>query len=131
MQEVGLQVGDVRQRGPWKPARRSHLIHHDHEDIRLVVALGDVRRAHKWVGGRLLGRHRRRYYSRRQGGRIGGHYIAERVLVDRKSTRLNSSHLVISYAVFCLKKKTKHSLFLTTQRHAIEAMCTIYSFGSS
>src|SRR5256885_8832926 len=25
---------------------------------------------------------------------------------DRKSTRLNSSHLVISYAVFCLKKKT-------------------------
>src|SRR2546426_8459031 len=28
--------------------------------------------------------------------------------VDRKSTRLNSSHLVISYAVFCLKKKKKH-----------------------
>src|SRR5205807_233977 len=27
-------------------------------------------------------------------------------LSDRKSTRLNSSHLVISYAVFCLKKKT-------------------------
>src|SRR5256885_14830039 len=33
---------------------------------------------------------------------------AQRV-IDRKSTRLNSSHLVISYAVFCLKKKnTKH-----------------------
>src|SRR5688500_19140402 len=31
--------------------------------------------------------------------------LAERV--DRKSTRLNSSHLVISYAVFCLKKKKK------------------------
>src|SRR5256885_10700944 len=28
-------------------------------------------------------------------------------LEDRKSTRLNSSHLVISYAVFCLKKKNK------------------------
>src|SRR5256885_11190588 len=28
-------------------------------------------------------------------------------LRDRKSTRLNSSHLVISYAVFCLKKKTR------------------------
>src|SRR5256885_3068713 len=27
--------------------------------------------------------------------------------IDRKSTRLNSSHLVISYAVFCLKKKTQ------------------------
>src|SRR5256885_4909790 len=32
--------------------------------------------------------------------------------IDRKSTRLNSSHLVISYAVFCLKKKNKH-----TRRH--------------
>src|SRR2546426_3621860 len=31
---------------------------------------------------------------------------------DRKSTRLNSSHLVISYAVFCLKKKkTSYSVF--------------------
>src|SRR2546426_2531625 len=30
---------------------------------------------------------------------------------DRKSTRLNSSHLVISYAVFCLKKKNKHDQF--------------------
>src|SRR3989454_7000090 len=29
--------------------------------------------------------------------------------IDRKSTRLNSSHLVISYAVFCLKKKTTTS----------------------
>src|SRR5256885_3350948 len=32
--------------------------------------------------------------------------VGERFL-DRKSTRLNSSHLVISYAVFCLKKKKK------------------------
>src|SRR5258708_28625652 len=28
--------------------------------------------------------------------------------IDRKSTRLNSSHQIISYAVFCLKKKKKH-----------------------
>src|SRR2546426_2360300 len=35
-------------------------------------------------------------------------------LQDRKSTRLNSSHLVISYAVFCLKKKnTKRQQHLT------------------
>src|ERR1022692_4155417 len=38
---------------------------------------------------------------------------------DRKSTRLNSSHLVISYAVFCLKKKKKnqeniHNIILLT-----------------
>src|SRR2546426_6648053 len=38
-----------------------------------------------------------------------GHMAAVRVKLeqDRKSTRLNSSHLVISYAVFCLKKKKK------------------------
>src|SRR5215467_15168372 len=30
--------------------------------------------------------------------------------LDRKSTRLNSSHLVISYAVFCLKKKKTHTV---------------------
>src|SRR5256885_10231057 len=31
---------------------------------------------------------------------------------DRKSTRLNSSHLVISYAVFCLKKKNKACILI-------------------
>src|SRR5256885_11754372 len=36
-------------------------------------------------------------------------YRATTLDADRKSTRLNSSHLVISYAVFCLKKK-KHSV---------------------
>src|SRR5256885_4991774 len=33
-------------------------------------------------------------------------------LLDRKSTRLNSSHLVISYAVFCLKKKKQKIIIL-------------------
>src|SRR5436305_11167658 len=33
--------------------------------------------------------------------------------VDRKSTRLNSSHVRISYAVFCLKKKKKYSKTIT------------------
>src|SRR2546426_3916503 len=41
----------------------------------------------------------RRHRERRQ------HDAARRGRRDRKSTRLNSSHLVISYAVFCLKKK--------------------------
>src|SRR5439155_18075012 len=31
--------------------------------------------------------------------------------IDRKSTRLNSSHVAISYAVFCLKKKNKHQYY--------------------
>src|SRR5256885_8315112 len=38
---------------------------------------------------------------------IGATIVVGRI--DRKSTRLNSSHLVISYAVFCLKKK-KHNV---------------------
>src|SRR5260221_8881535 len=33
------------------------------------------------------------------------HHLRKETLKDRKSTRLNSSHTVISYAVFCLKKK--------------------------
>src|SRR5438034_1826990 len=36
------------------------------------------------------------------------HDSDEVAYVDRKSTRLNSSHTVISYAVFCLKKKKKN-----------------------
>src|SRR5260221_7746843 len=37
--------------------------------------------------------------------------------LDRKSTRLNSSHTVISYAVFCLKKK-KNSIKLRSNHHS-------------
>src|SRR5437763_8284706 len=44
---------------------------------------------------------------------------------DRKSTRLNSSHRCISYAVFCLKKKNKeealiHILFVVRIRHSTQ-----------
>src|SRR5438552_13981813 len=43
---------------------------------------------------------------------LAGHYPALRLgppwWLDRKSTRLNSSHQIISYAVFCLKKKKNH-----------------------
>src|SRR5256885_7227821 len=38
---------------------------------------------------------------------------------DRKSTRLNSSHLVISYAVFCLKKKNTDKRVLATETRFI------------
>src|SRR3712207_7938452 len=37
-------------------------------------------------------------------------YLVQRHERDRKSTRLNSSHANISYAVFCLKKKKRHPL---------------------
>src|SRR5690606_40433214 len=58
------------------------------------------------------------HYSGRGAPRVvakGGGDIAERIIEtarehkDRKSTRLNSSHVKISYAVFCLKKKKKQT----------------------
>src|SRR5699024_3128325 len=44
---------------------------------------------------------------------LGRSYGSGALLADRKSTRLNSSHVSISYAVFCLKKKTFQTLFPT------------------
>src|SRR5260221_10022539 len=49
----------------------------------------------------LPGRARGTQHPRQQDDREEDRLVAE----DRKSTRLNSSHTVISYAVFCLKKK--------------------------
>src|SRR5258707_6183960 len=43
--------------------------------------------------------------------------IAVRDLIDRKSTRLNSSHANISYAVFCLKKKEKSHMSGSERMH--------------
>src|SRR2546421_5755622 len=59
---------------------------------------------------------------------IGGtiafhHYLRDDWLEDRKSTRLNSSHDQISYAVFCLKKKKRKRL--STKRFFIPTHQTI------
>src|SRR3712207_7023048 len=69
--------------------------------------------------GHVLGPRGRRgdlLHPRRLGAERGRRAEPERVAVqgrrhpqDRKSTRLNSSHANISYAVFCLKKKKKHT----------------------
>src|SRR2546421_4359589 len=51
-------------------------------------------------------------------------------IIDRKSTRLNSSHDQISYAVFCLKKKKKKSKYLQLtiiQRHLITPLSRLAS----
>src|SRR5260221_8472849 len=55
---------------------------------------------------------------------------ARETVRDRKSTRLNSSHTVISYAVFCLKKKKKRltrRTSLTMKRSKIKTQCTTES----
>src|SRR5437763_12150924 len=57
--------------------------------------------------------------------------LALRMLLDRKSTRLNSSHRCISYAVFCLKKKKNifasgnYTAIQCTVRHMMKAMLTV------
>src|SRR3712207_9538609 len=65
---------------------------HARRDVPRAGAGGAVRRRGLPLPPRRDGR------ARREGGR--------RLSRDRKSTRLNSSHANISYAVFCLKKKT-------------------------
>src|SRR5256885_11562884 len=72
------------------------------------------------AGGACLKRRRSGRFTRRHAERIADavplHAPPERDArdADRKSTRLNSSHLVISYAVFCLKKKKHDSRVRTT-----------------
>src|SRR5690625_7434200 len=48
---------------------------------------------------------------------VGGELPPHRLWRDRKSTRLNSSHVAISYAVFCLKKKKNHTLSSLECKH--------------
>src|SRR5207302_6891731 len=72
-----------------------HEQHHRHAGVGEDLAVGVVQRAAR-VG------HRTHLAAQRQ---VRGD-LRDRRAVDRKSTRLNSSHVKISYAVFCLKKKT-------------------------
>src|SRR5690242_21486808 len=56
-------------------------------------------------------------------------HLAAAVHIDRKSTRLNSSHMSISYAVFCLKKKKKKTLKPTHNKSQTPVLiqCMTYS----
>src|SRR2546430_11317842 len=61
--------------------------------------------ARRFCSGRTDARPWRSVCERRREGRGEGGRRSARSTPDRKSTRLNSSHSQISYAVFCLKKK--------------------------
>src|SRR3989442_6408545 len=54
------------------------------------------------------------YRQEARDGVLPGAYSSHLSLQDRKSTRLNSSHVRISYAVFCLTKTTRNSRSLLT-----------------
>src|SRR6266480_6096558 len=57
---------------------------------------------------------------RRIGCSGAGRTTARRPGGDRKSTRLNSSHMSISYAVFCLKKKKKNSHTVLSEKKKLK-----------
>src|SRR5258708_19991541 len=78
--------------------------------FRSAMFAGDVQDAQQLAGARQDG-----------SGRAGEKAVALQEMLaaldfdgDRKSTRLNSSHQIISYAVFCLKKKKKTQQHVTT-----------------
>src|SRR5205807_3727032 len=91
------------------PTRRSSDLSCTHESSELTDAAADILRAsahrdspHAQPNGRALGL----YHALRSLGSADppagrGNGLGRWVFGDRKSTRLNSSHLVISYAVFC------------------------------
>src|SRR5690349_24109006 len=57
--------------------------------------------------------------------------LIQLVLIDRKSTRLNSSHVEISYAVFCLKKKKKKSKINSIKRKNRKEIIYNYTISSN
>src|SRR5258705_585182 len=98
-----------------------HLTHHlrpDHQRLLVDVEAGAVvrrglavrgpRSDEREAAGHLLQEIRHVLATHRAHARLHVRRIG-----DRKSTRLNSSHLGISYAVFCLKKKKTHLQFYT------------------
>src|SRR3712207_8118606 len=75
-------------------SRRTNLVQARHDGRDYLVSLTGES---EWVRN-----------ARAAGGRVVLARRGRRRAVDRKSTRLNSSHANISYAVFCLKKKKKN-----------------------
>src|SRR5256886_3508185 len=66
-----------------------------------------------WLGHRARGFHYRIFVpARMPRAPIGLRLVEVNSIGDRKSTRLNSSHSQISYAVFCLKKKKIHDVVM-------------------
>src|SRR2546430_4462038 len=59
------------------------------------------------------------------------HAASRMILSDRKSTRLNSSHSQISYAVFCLKKKKMHEAKLGEHIHAVHGTAVELQIASN
>src|SRR5260221_1398252 len=93
---IAVPLDDARVRGVHRRVRRHSL--HGNLDAASAASAILARRLGEGGDGRRIGHHRGRAPAARSEDSRGGG-------TDRKSTRLNSSHTMISYAVFCLKKK--------------------------
>src|SRR5699024_12699342 len=91
------------------PTRRSSDLRTRHQRF-TILSLFPAGPAHLGVSGGAVGQ---QHAGRGQGSDLGDELVFQgcgiHVEQDRKSTRLNSSHVSISYAVFCLKKKNETS----------------------
>src|SRR5207248_10918795 len=74
-----------------------------HDALPISIVKLDAFAQHEFVTEGVLGGRPGFRQARRL--QLARHRLHHRVMQDRKSTRLNSSHRTISYAVFCLKKK--------------------------
>src|SRR5256885_11336158 len=89
---------------PYTPLFRSLVLETDLAQHMLRGGVAQTGHRHDGLKVQLLASQRE---TRRRD--FGRESPAPVLRIDRKSTRLNSSHLVISYAVFCLKKKIQPS----------------------
>src|SRR5438309_3086294 len=106
VREGAERTGETRTRQPLpgvtdRERRRWRQIQHATDPVRARGAHPSPRRPNVQVAAQHLAH---------QAGQRG----------DRKSTRLNSSHSSISYAVFCLKKKKKKTTIRTRQRYVAD-----------
>src|SRR3712207_6925070 len=95
------------------PETRLFIREHQNDDVRsLALQAGkypavDMPAAITQIAGIRIAKEKVPSWSNVEGIRYPHHLSMEQCSSDRKSTRLNSSHANISYAVFCLKKKKK------------------------
>src|SRR5690625_2956945 len=103
LRQLGVTI--VGSPGEHELCLRAHQV----DSLEAPYELVKTMRASILVLGPLLARFGEARVSLPGGCAIGQRPVDQHIKGDRKSTRLNSSHVAISYAVFCLKKKTKNT----------------------
>src|SRR2546430_3042904 len=117
-QSTGKEIQQIEELNRKKAAQTSRVADLDRERNEAKQELDSIETNRKAAVFGALDSMKKRYFSRLLGERgvkvkapkvssvVESSLDLDAALQDRKSTRLNSSHSQISYAVFCLKKKT-------------------------